>query len=182
MDIYLSGGWILTVDKSRNVIKDGAVAIEDEEIIDIGKKEIMDMKYKGRADIEIDCKKCIIMPGLINTHVHLVQALLRSCADYRKLYQWLVERVWVLEGSYNPNEALVSAKLAILEMIKSGTTTFLETFLLDRYGPDQIIEFILKAGIRAAVSRQIVDVTQEGSRIEGAYSSGYLEKGLPPYL
>jgi cytosine/adenosine deaminase-related metal-dependent hydrolase len=68
-----------------------------------------------------------VMPGLVNTHVHLAQGLLRACADYLPLIEWLKNRVWPLQGNYTKQEALASAKLVVLEVIKTGTTSFLET-------------------------------------------------------
>ena len=158
-DIYIRGGWIITMDNARRIIKEGAVAIEDGYIVDIGKKEELDKKYRYYSDIVINAEKDIVMPGLINTHVHLAQGLLRACAEYHPLIPWLRDRIWPLQGNYKPEEALVSAKLVIAEMIRTGTTTFLETGLVGRYGPDNIIEFIHESGIRAAVARHVMDMT-----------------------
>lgn len=179
VDIYIRGGWIITMDPSRRIIRDGAVAIEDGVIVDVGKRVELDKKYKGYADVLIDAERDIILPGLINTHVHLAQALLRACADYLPLIPWLRDRVWPLQGNYTKQEALASAKLAVLEMIKSGTTTFLETGLVGRYGPDDIIEMVHSTGMRAALARHVMDlrgyaleesILHEGLVEEGDYS------------
>ena len=69
------------------------------------------------------------MPGLINGHVHLTQALIKGCADDTSLVDFLQHRVWRLMGHYEQHDAKVSAQLCALEMIKSGTTTFAETLL-----------------------------------------------------
>ncbi|MEM0377775.1 MAG: amidohydrolase [Thermosphaera sp.] len=157
-DIYIRGGWILTLDSKRRIIKDGAVAISDGIIVDVGKRDQLDPTYKSFSDIVIEADRNIVMPGLVNTHVHLAQGLIRHCADYLPLIKWLKERVWPLQGNYKPEEALASAKLVVVEMLKSGTTTFLETGLVGRYGPDKIIEFLLDTGIRAAVARHVMDL------------------------
>jgi len=158
-DIYIRGGWVLTMDSRRRVIKDGAVAIENSKIISVGKRENLDRDYRYYSKIVIDGTRKIIMPGLINTHVHLMQGLLRGCADYLPLIPWLKERVWPLQGNYKPEEALASAELTMLEMIKSGTTTFLETGLVGRYGPDNIAEAVLRFGLRAALARHVMDIS-----------------------
>lgn len=158
-DMYIRGGWIITMDSKRRIIKDGAVAIEDGEIRAVGKREHLDKDYRYHSDIVIDAKNDIVLPGLINTHVHMAQGLLRACADYLPLIPWLKDRVWPLQGNYKPEEALASAQLAVLEMLKTGTTTFLETGMVGRYGIDQIIEFLHKSGIRAAVARHVMDMT-----------------------
>ena len=157
-DIYVRGGWIITMDSRRRVIRDGAVAVEDGVIKAVGKREELDPQYKSYSDILVDAQKSVVIPGLVNTHVHLAQGLLRACADYKRLIPWLKERVWPLQGNYKPEEALVSAKLVVAEMLKSGVTTFLETGLVGRYGVDNIIEFLHESGIRAAVARHVMDL------------------------
>nr|WP_233418046.1 amidohydrolase [Desulfurococcus amylolyticus] len=157
-DIYIRGGWIITMDSSRRIIRDGAVAVEDGEVRAVGKREVLDKDYRYYSDIVINAERDIVMPGLINTHVHLAQGLLRACADYLPLIPWLKDRVWPLQGNYRPEEALASAKLVTLEMIKSGTTAFLETGLVGRYGVDNIVEFLHGSGIRAAIARHVMDL------------------------
>ncbi|MEZ0394678.1 MAG: amidohydrolase [Desulfurococcaceae archaeon] len=175
-DIYVRGGWIITMDKDRRVIKEGAVAIEDGKIAAVGKREALDRDYRYHSDVIIDATRDVVMPGLVNTHVHLAQALLRACADYLPLIRWLKERVWPLQGNYRPNEALASARLAALEMMLTGTTTFLETGLVGRYGPDNIIEAVHGMGLRAAVARHVMDMS--GYALEkGIIHEGLVESG-----
>jgi cytosine/adenosine deaminase-related metal-dependent hydrolase len=174
VDIYVRGGWIITMDNERRIIKSGGVAIEDGVIIDVGKQDQLDKDYKFYADILINAERDIVLPGLINTHVHLAQGLLRSCADYLSLIEWLKDRVWPLQGNYTKQEALASAKLVVLEMIKTGTTTFLETGLVGRYGPDEIIEMIYSTGMRAAIARHIMDLRGYATR-ENILHEGLVE-------
>jgi cytosine/adenosine deaminase-related metal-dependent hydrolase len=174
VDIYVRGGWIITMDNERRIIKSGGVAIEDGMIIDVGKQDQLDKNYKFYADILINAERDIVLPGLINTHVHLAQGLLRSCADYLSLIEWLKDRVWPLQGNYTKQEALASAKLVVLEMIKTGTTTFLETGLVGRYGPDEIIEMIYSTGMRAAIARHIMDLRGYATR-ENILHEGLVE-------
>jgi len=176
VDIYIRGGLVVTMDSKRRVIRDGAVAVSDGVIVDIGKREVLDRDYRYHSDIVVNAERDVIMPGLINTHVHLAQALLRGCADYLTLIPWLKDRVWVLQGNYKPDEALVSAQLAVMEMIKTGTTTFLETGLVGRYGVDDIIEFILKSGMRAAIARHVMDIPGY-AEYENIIHEGLIETG-----
>lgn len=176
VDIYVRGKFVITMNKRREVLRDGCVAVEDGEVISVGKCSDLDKDFKGRASEEINADKHIVMPGLINTHVHLVQGMLKACANYCRLISWLKERVWPLQGNMTQEEALASATLTILELIKSGTTTFLETGLVGRYGPDNIIETILKSGLRAAVARHVMDMS--GYALEkGALHEGLVEDG-----
>lgn len=175
-DLYIRAGWIITMDPQRRIIRNGAVAVADGEIIDVGKQSELDPKYRYYSDVVINAERDIALPGLINTHVHLAQGLLRGCADYLALIDWLKKRVWPLQGNYRKEEALASAKLVVLEMLKSGTTTFLETGLVGRYGPDDIIDFLYSSGIRAAVARHVMDL--RGYAIEkDALHEGLVEPG-----
>lgn len=93
-DIYIRGEWIISLDKERRIIRNGAIAIEDGSIRSIGKYDKLDKNYRYYSDIVIDAQRKIVMPGLINTHVHMVQALLRGCANNVSLIDWLTKRIW----------------------------------------------------------------------------------------
>ncbi len=131
-DIVLTHGTVVTMNERREIIRDGAVAIDGNRISAVGKTN--EVKANHRADIELDCSGKLVLPGLIDCHVHLAQALIRGCADDLSLVPWLSERVLPLQGSYSPREGELSAKLCCIEMIKSGTTTFVESLLHWRYG------------------------------------------------
>ena len=172
VDIYVRGGFIITMDRNRRIIRSGCVAISEGRIEAVGKCEELDKDYKGKAKEELERSRAIIMPGLIDTHVHLVQGILKACANYRRLIPWLRDRVWPLQGSMKPREALASAKLTLLEMIKSGTTSFIEVGMVGRYGIDDIIEAVHSSGLRAAIARHIMDM--RGYALE----EGILHEGL----
>ncbi|MEM1703815.1 MAG: amidohydrolase, partial [Zestosphaera sp.] len=115
VDIYVRGKFVITMNKKREVLRDGCVAVEDGEIVAVGKCSELDKDFRGRAAEEVNAEKHIVLPGLINTHVHLVQGMLKACANYRKLISWLKECVWPLQGNMTQEEALASATLTILE-------------------------------------------------------------------
>lgn len=176
VDIYIRGKFVITMNKKREVIKNGCVAIEDGRIIAVGKCPELDKDFKGKADHEIDASKHIVMPGLVDTHVHLVQGMLKACANYKRLIPWLKERVWPLQGNMTADDALAAATLTMLEMIKTGTTTFLETGMVGRYGPDRIIERVHDVGLRAAIARHVMDMTGYALE-ENALHPGLIESG-----
>jgi len=176
VDIYVRGGFIITMDKNRRVIRRGCVAISNGRIEAVGKCDSLDKDYKGRAAEEIDATRSIVMPGLVDTHVHLVQGMLKACANYLRLIPWLRDRVWPLQGSMTSDEALAAATLTMLEMIKTGTTTFLETGMVGRYGVDKIVETIHRSGLRAAVARHVMDMTGYALE-EGILHPGLVESG-----
>ncbi len=154
--ILIKNGYVITMDPKRRIIKDGAVFIEGTKIAEVNKTE--QMSYKT-ADIVLDAKNMVVMPGLINTHVHLAQALIRGGADDVSLVDWLKNYVWVLQGNFEGTDGKVSAELCMAEMIRTGTTSFVECMIHTRYGFNQIAESVKTVGMRAALSKIIMDST-----------------------
>jgi cytosine/adenosine deaminase-related metal-dependent hydrolase len=164
---------IITMNPMRDIITGGAIAIKDNRIAAVGKTDALLRQYSG--DQVIDVKGKLIIPGLIDTHVHLAQALIRGCADDMALIEWLCERVWVLQGNFTHDDGYVSARLCIAEMLKSGTTTFLESMLAHRYGFDGIARAVDESGIRACLAGIVMDIgtyaTQSSSMHPGMVES-----------
>jgi cytosine/adenosine deaminase-related metal-dependent hydrolase len=156
-DLVIDGATVITVDPQRRIISDGAVVVEDQRIIDIGKTH--EIKKKFSADTRIHADGKILIPGLIDCHVHLAQALIRGTADDVDLIPWLRDYVWVLQGNFTPEDGRVSAELCIAEMLKSGTTSFLESMIHKRYGLDGIAQVVENSGIRGCLSKLFMDWT-----------------------
>ena len=154
--ILIKHGYLLTMDSKRRIITDGSVFIDGSKIIEIGKTDRM--KHTS-ADTVIDAKNMLIMPGLVNTHVHLAQALIRSGADDVALVDWLKNYVWVLQGNFQGEDGKVSAELCMAEMIRTGTTSFVECMIHSRYGFEQLAKSVEQVGMRAALSKIIMDST-----------------------
>jgi cytosine/adenosine deaminase-related metal-dependent hydrolase len=146
---------IITMNPRREIITHGAVVVEGTRILDIGKSKDLAIQYPQHN--HINCNGNVLLPGLIDTHVHTAQAMIRGCADDLGLIDWLFKRVWVLQGNYSFEDGKASAALCALEMIKSGTTSFIECMLADRYGFDGVAEVIVKSGMRAAIGKIIMD-------------------------
>ena len=77
------------------------------------------------ADREIDARGGYLLPGFVQTHVHLCQTLFRGLADDLPLLEWLKRRVWPLEAAHTPATLAASARLAVHELLRTGTTTVL---------------------------------------------------------
>ncbi len=152
---------IITMNAYREIIHNGAIAIRDNRIIAVDRASVIQERFAD--DDMIDVKGKVIIPGLIDTHVHLAQALIRGCADDMSLIQWLCDRVWVLQGSFTHEDAYVSARLCIAEMLRSGTTTFLEAMLAHRYGFDGIAQAVEESGIRACLGGIVMDTASYAS-------------------
>lgn len=147
---------LVTVDSQRRIITDGALAVNAGRFVAIDKTQALRQRFPGEP--RTDLKGMVVTPGLINAHVHLAQAMIRGCADDMELLDWLGKRVWVLQGNYTEEDGRASAELCIVEMLKSGTTAFVESLLAERYGFDGIAEVVLRSGIRAALSKIVMDV------------------------
>ncbi|TFG07238.1 amidohydrolase [Candidatus Thorarchaeota archaeon] len=154
--LLVKNGYVLTLNEKREIIPDGAVYIEDNNIRAVGRTE--SLKHH-KADTVIDAHGSIVMPGLIDTHMHLAQGLIRGCADDVSLVDWLKNYVWVLQGNFTPEDGQLSAELCMAEMIRTGTTAFIECMIHSRYGFNGIAETLERVGMRGALSKIIMDST-----------------------
>lgn len=166
---------IVTVDKQRRIIPCGAIAVSGTRIVGVGSEERIISEFKPAPEECVDLKGMVVIPGLINTHVHESQALIRGCADDMALIEWLKDRVWVLQGNYDEDDGRISAELCILEMLKAGTTAFVETMIAGRYGFDGIAQAVQTSGIRAALSKIIMDVSTYAEEDVGSMYEGMIE-------
>ena len=165
---------ILTMNSDRQIITHGAVAVTGKEITAVGKtQEVVERFPQERR---IDCNGNVLLPGLIDTHVHLAQAMIRGCADDLSLIDWLTKRVWVLQGNYTTDDGRASAALCTLEMIKSGTTAFIESMLAERYGIDGVVETVIQSGLRAAIGKIIMDLPSY-AKTKNVMYPGMVENG-----
>lgn len=151
---------IITVNASREIITDGGILVSGRRISAIGISEALLAQYSSSNDIEITnlCRK-IVIPGLINTHAHLAQSLLRGLAENLDLHDWLCSAIWPLEAAFQVNDGYVAAKLTIAEMLKSGTTTFLEPMLTHTTGLENVVRAVEESEcLELSVLRVCADV------------------------
>jgi len=123
VSLLIKNGLIITVDKNRRIIKDGAIAIDNNKIVDVGKTDAIEKKYS--AEKIIDAKGNIVMPGLINTHVHIWQELGKGLGTDVELYTWLNTAWRLLQENMNSQDYYNAIRIGALEAIKTGTTTVL---------------------------------------------------------
>ncbi len=166
--MIFDNGTIITLDGQRHIITEGAIVVENDFIAAIGKSARLRAQFPDHE--RIDLKGNVVLPGLIDTHVHLAQALIRGCADDLALIDWLAKRVWVLQGNYSEDDGRLSAELCILEMLKSGTTAFIESMIAGRYGFDGIAEVVEQSGIRAALSKVVMDLPTYATKSDLMYA------------
>jgi cytosine/adenosine deaminase-related metal-dependent hydrolase len=124
---------IITVNKTRDVILDGALLIHEDRIQAIRRTAELTPQLTDCVKV-IDCRNRIIIPGLINTHAHLSQSLMRGLAEDLPLFNWLCDSIWPLEAVVQGLDGYGSARLTIAEMLKSGTTCFWRQWCLTTAG------------------------------------------------
>lgn len=146
--ILIKNGTIVTMNKDRDIFI-GDILIEDNKL----KKVSKNIDTQGDKVINADGK--IVIPGLIQTHIHLTQTLFRGQADDLELMDWLKERVWPLEGNHTAESNYISAKLGIAELIKGGTTSIIDMETVKH--TEEAIKAIYESGFRALVGKCMMD-------------------------
>lgn len=145
--ILIKNGKLLTMDE-RNSVVSGDLLIHDGRIASVGEKGVA-------ADIEIDAEGCAVLPGFVQTHIHLCQTLFRGAADDLSLLDWLKKRVWPMEAAHTPESIAASARLGIAELIKGGTTCALTMETVNH--TDQVFRVVDQSGFRATVGKCMMD-------------------------
>lgn len=148
MRTLLIHGTILTVNDMHEVILDGALGFEEDRIIYVGPTP-EDIKGYDRV---IDAGQRIVMPGLINTHGHTAMSLLRGYADDLPLQDWLEKKMWPLEAQFTAEHVKWGTLLSIVEMMKTGTTTFVDMY--DHM--DMVAQMVDTSGMRARLCRGVI--------------------------
>ncbi|HEV7377212.1 MAG TPA: 5'-deoxyadenosine deaminase [Pyrinomonadaceae bacterium] len=145
--ILIKNGVLLTMDK-HNAIVTGNLLIRGSRIASVG--EAFDA-----ADVMIDAGGCAVLPGFVQTHVHLCQTLFRGAADDLALIDWLKKRVWPMEAAHTQESARASARLAVAEMIKGGTTCALTMETVNHTA--EAFRVVEETGFRATVGKCMMD-------------------------
>ena len=131
------------------------IALADGKILAVG-----EIPEDFAAEKIVEGKDTFTIPGLINAHTHVSMTLLRSYADDMKLMDWLQNKIWPIEAKMKKEDIYWGAMLGIVEMLKTGTTTF-----ADMYGDmDQVAQACLDTDIRAVLSRGIIGVAPNGNQ------------------
>ena len=144
--------YLVTQNADRQVLENIDVKITDNRISAIGK----DLSA-GKEEV-LDCSDKIVMPGLVNAHTHVSMTLFRGISDDLELDDWLNDVIFPAEDKLDSEDAYIGAKLGCLEMLKTGTTTFNDMY--DHM--DQVAEAVEESGIRAVLSRGVLDIDGNG--------------------
>jgi cytosine/adenosine deaminase-related metal-dependent hydrolase len=143
---------IITQDAQQAIWLDAAIVVEADRIVAIEKTALVVGSGTLPSNARfVDCSGRIIIPGLVNTHAHASQSFLRGLAEDLPLHSWLCDAVWPLEAQFDGKDGYLAARLTIAEMLKSGTTCFLEAMLTHRSGFDNVATAVEEMGIRACL-------------------------------
>ena len=139
---------IVTMNERLDV-GEGAVVIRDGLIVSVGREP------DGQFDAVINARGAYLLPGFIQTHVHLCQTLFRGSADDMPLLEWLRRRIWPMEAAHSPSTLAASARLAATELLLGGTTTVLTMETV--HDTDVVFESLADSGLRATVGKCMMD-------------------------
>lgn len=154
-DIVIRNATIITMDGRRRIINDGGIAIRAGRIAQVAQTKDL-VSCTGKT--ELDGRNKIVLPGLINPHVHLAHSLGRGCGDDLPFINWL-PIVVRLEDAYADEQWYLSSLLTMVEMIKSGTTTFADTNIFEEIGV--VVQAAKATGIRCVLGKNIRDEESE---------------------
>src|SRR6266852_1619457 len=146
--ILIKGGTVVTMDE-KNSIARGDLLIRDGRIAGVGNE------IDETVDDVIEAEGCAVLPGFVQTHIHLCQTLFRGAADDLSLIDWLKKRVWPMEAAHTAESIRASARLGIAEMIRGGTTCAL-TMETVRH-TEEVLQVVDETGFRATVGKCMMD-------------------------
>lgn len=149
MAILLHGGALLPMGESARPMG-GDVLVSGARIAQIG----ADLQTPPDTEV-VDCSGCYVMPGLVQTHVHLVQTIFRGLAEDVGLLDWLRRFIWPLEAAHDEASVRACVRLGLGELITTGTTTILDMGTT-RWG-DVVAEELVRSGIRARFGQAMMD-------------------------
>jgi 5-methylthioadenosine/S-adenosylhomocysteine deaminase len=141
----------VTCDGEDRVLE-GDVLVEGREIAAIGRVGAA-LRRPARV---IDARGCAVVPGFVQAHLHLCQALFRGMADDMPLLDWLRTRIWPLEAAHDERSLAASAELGLLEVMRAGTTTILDMGTVHGHGA--VMDACARSGIRAIGGKAMMDV------------------------
>jgi 5-methylthioadenosine/S-adenosylhomocysteine deaminase len=152
VDLMVRGDYVVTMEGNVEPVKEGAVVVDKGMIVAVGRYEELAARYHAREVIGGEGR--VVLPGLINGHTHAAMTLLRGIADDRELIDWLNNYIFPTERRFVDAEFVrVGTELACWEMIRGGTTTFVDMY----YFPESVARAIESCGLRVLVGPSVID-------------------------
>lgn len=169
IDTLIHAEWIIPVIPRGLVLRGHSMALDKGKIVAIAPQAELSRRYEARDEISLP--EHALIPGLINAHGHAAMTLMRGYADDKPLMEWLEKHIWPIEQAWvNADFVRDGSRLAIAEMLLSGTTCFSDMYFF----PEETAAVALQAGIRAQLSFPILDFPSPW----GSGADEYLRKGI----
>ena len=149
--LVVIGGTVVTGNATHQILTPGAVAINGADIVGVDRPEAIASRFTAAATIDV--RDQIVLPGLINTHTHAPMVMYRGLADDLALMDWLQKYIFPAEAkTVSPEMVRIGTRLAALEMIESGTTTYADMY----YFEEEIAKATREAGLRGVLGETII--------------------------
>ncbi|NLX61118.1 MAG: amidohydrolase [Tissierellia bacterium] len=162
MNLLIKNVTLLPMDGKNEIIDNTNVYIKGDKIAHIG-----EIREDIKVDRIIDGSRKLAMPGLINAHTHIGMSLFRNFADDLPLHDWLTKKIWPQEAKLTAEDVYWASLLSMVEMIQSGTTTFLDMYFF----MEEVGRGLLESGMRGVLSRGVIEEKgKEKEKIEGTKS------------
>jgi len=173
-DLLVTGGTVVTMDGSRTILEDGALAVKGDTIIAVGPRSELEARYSAAQTL--DAKGKLVLPGFVNGHTHVPMTLFRGLHDDVTLNDWLYKYIFPAEAK-NVNEEFVrwGTRLAAAEQIRGGVTTFADMY----YFEDAVAQETKAAGMRGVLGETFIDFPAPDNKSETemlAYTEKFLKK------
>jgi 5-methylthioadenosine/S-adenosylhomocysteine deaminase len=178
VSLLIRNATILTMNDRWEVVEGGGVLVRDGVIADVGPH--VDGATADPNATVIDAAQGYLLPGFVQTHIHLCQTLFRGSADDLALLDWLKRRVWPLEAAHAPDTLRASTRLAVAELLRTGTTSVLTMETVN--DTEAVLETLVDTGIRATVGKCLMDAAPDApsrlqeDRVRGLEASLALHK------
>jgi 5-methylthioadenosine/S-adenosylhomocysteine deaminase len=151
VSLVVTNGTIVTMDPEGRVIANGAVAVDGADILAVDTMDAILRQYRGTETV--DAGGQVVLPGLVNTHTHAPMVLFRGLADDLALMEWLTRYIFPAEAkTVSPEFVRAGTRLAALEMIQSGTTTYADMY----YFEEEIAKETKAAGLRGVLGQTVI--------------------------
>ena len=152
VSLIVANGIVITVDGTRRVLNPGSVAINGTQIVAVDTPAAIAARYRSADTIDATGK--VVMPGLINTHTHAAMVMFRGLGNDLNLMDWLQKYIFPAEAkTVSPEFVRVGTRLALLEMIQSGTTTFADMY----YFEEEVAKVTKAAGMRGVLGQTVIE-------------------------
>jgi len=180
ISLIVTGGTVLTQNASHQVLAPGAVAVDGAAIVAVDRPDVIASRFTAANTIDVHDQ--VVLPGLINTHTHAPMVLYRGLADDLALMDWLQKYIFPAEAkTVSPEMVRIGTRLAALEMIESGTTTYADMY----YFEEEIARVTKTVGLRGVLGQTILQfpvpdakTPADGLRRTEAFIKEFKDDGL----